>query len=96
MARPKKTPMVCVGCGRQVSDSEDEQLYVFQGEYWHRECGRFDICTHCGEPVETECAELPTGDRICLECSDRLAGSAADSLEEWEAGQIGECETGYD
>jgi len=88
MPKPKEAPVVCVGCGRRISDSEDEQLFVFQGEYWHRECGRFDICSHCSEPVETECAELPTGERICLECYDRLDGSSAQSPPEgWEEGQ---------
>jgi len=84
MPKPKKAPAVCVGCSGRVSDSGDEQLYVFQGEYWHHDCGRFEVCSHCSEPVETECAELPTGERICLECCDRLDGSGAQSPEVWE------------
>jgi hypothetical protein len=84
MPKAKHAPVVCVGCGRRVSDSEDEQLYVYQGQYWHRECGRFEVCAFCSEPVETECAELPTGERICPECHDSLDGSDSRSSEVWE------------
>jgi len=95
MPKAKHAPAICVGCRRRTSDSEDEQLHVFQGRYWHRECGRFEICSLCSEPVETECAELPTGERVCPECHDGLNGSGAHSPELWEGEQM-EWETGYD
>ena len=89
MPKPKRASVLCAGCGRRASEGGDDQLYVFREQYWHRECGGFDVCSYCSEPVETEWEVLPTGERVCLECYDLLAGSTAHTPGEWGEGQTG-------